>query len=143
MSAPPLWAITSYFNPAGYRRRLETYRQFRERLAVPLATVELSFTGRFELGPGDADALLQIHGGDVMWQKERLLNLALRLLPESCDQIAWLDCDVVFTNGDWPAQVRGALDDVPLVHPFQARADLPRGAEPGELSADVVAEASP
>ena len=24
-----LWAITSYFNPAGYRRRLLNYRRFR------------------------------------------------------------------------------------------------------------------
>jgi len=143
MSSQSLWAITSYFNPAGYRRRLETYRQFRERLAAPLATVELSFDGRFELGPSDADALLQIHGGDVMWQKERLLNLALRLPPERCDKIAWLDCDVVFTNGDWAAEVSAALDDVPLVHPFQARADLPRDMGPGDLSADVAADAAP
>ena len=137
MTGEPLWAITSYFNPVGYRRRLENYRVFRERLAVPLATVELSFDGRFELRAGDADALLQIHGGDVMWQKERLLNLALRLLPDACDKVAWVDCDIVFTRHDWAAQASRALDDVVLLHLFQTRADLPRDGRLDELPAEL------
>src|SRR5262245_17819145 len=140
--AGSLWAITCFFNPAGYRRRLENYRVFRERLAVPLAAVELSFDGKFELRPGDADALLQIHGGDVMWQKERLLNLALRLLPEGCDRIAWLDCDVVFAAEDWAAQASRALDDLLFLHLFRARADLPRDGRP-EPSAPEFATAVP
>jgi hypothetical protein len=73
----PLWAVTSYFNPAGFRRRRENYRVFRDRLAVPLAAVELSFNGHFELAPQDAEILIQIPGRDVMWQKERLLNVAV------------------------------------------------------------------
>ncbi|MCW5978537.1 MAG: hypothetical protein KIT09_10690 [Bryobacteraceae bacterium] len=96
-----LWAITSYFNPAGYRRKLPNYREFRNGLAVPLAAVELSHSGRFELGPGDADILVQLRGGDVMWQKERLLNIAADHLPDECGYVAWLDCDVVFSRSDW------------------------------------------
>lgn len=137
MAGGSLWAITSYFNPVGYRRRRENYRLFRERLAVPLATVELSFDGRFELGPGDAEALLQIHAGDVMWQKERLLNLALRLLPDTCDKIAWLDCDVVFTRDDWVTLATRALDEVFLLHLFQVRADLPRDRRLDALPAEL------
>ena len=143
MASGPLWAITSYFNPAGYRRRLETYRLFRERLCIPLATVELSFDGKFALRTGDADALLQIHGGDVMWQKERLLNLALRLLPASCDRVAWLDCDVVFMRDEWAADATRALDEIVLLHPFQARADLTRDALPDALTAELLAAAVP
>ncbi len=143
MASGPLWAITSYFNPAGYRRRLETYRLFRERLAIPLATVELSFDGKFALRTGDADALLQIHGGDVMWQKERLLNLALRLLPASCDRVAWLDCDVVFTRDGWAADATRALDETVLLHPFQARTDLTRDASPDAPTAEHLAAAVP
>jgi hypothetical protein len=30
------WAITSYFNPSHYQRRLVNYRIFRERLQMPL-----------------------------------------------------------------------------------------------------------
>jgi hypothetical protein len=52
-----LWALTSYFNPLGYRRRIENYRQFRARLGAPLATVELGYGGRYDLGSGDGDIL--------------------------------------------------------------------------------------
>ena len=128
--SPPgdLWGITAYFNPAGYRRRLRNYRVFRRRLAVPLVAVELSFDGRFELGAGDADVLVQLHGGDVMWQKERLLNLALPHLPRACDAVAWLDGDVVFDRRDWAADARRALEHLTLVQLFERRYDLPPDA---------------
>jgi len=48
-----LWAITSYFNPMGYKSRPANYRTFRKYLTAPLLAVELSFTGTFELQPGD------------------------------------------------------------------------------------------
>jgi hypothetical protein len=124
------WAITSYFNPAGYLSRLPNYRIFRSNLAVPLVTVELSFTGKFELGPGDADILVQVAGGDVLWQKERLLNLALASLPSDCDYVAWIDGDVVFLNPDWPAQATAALREFKLVHLFEERCNLALGAHP-------------
>jgi len=92
----PLWAITSYFNPAGYRRRLANFRVFRQHLSLPLLAIEWSPDGRFTLGPQDADRLLQVAGGDVMWQKERLLNLAIAELPGHVTHVAWIDCDVVF-----------------------------------------------
>ena len=120
------WAITCYFNPAGYRRRLENYRLFRQRLTVPLVTVELSFDGIFQLQSADADVLVQIQGGDVMWQKERLLNIALKWLPDTCKKIAWLDCDVIFARHDWAEQARRALDEFCLLHLFQERFDLCR-----------------
>jgi len=56
-----LWAITCYFNPVGYRRRLQNYRTFRQRLKVPLVTVELSFGQEFQLSSGDADVVVQLH----------------------------------------------------------------------------------
>jgi hypothetical protein len=89
-----MWAITSYFNPAQYRRRLVNYRIFRERLGVPLVAVELSFGSPFELSQDDADVVVQLQDGDVMWQKERLLNIALTHVPDTCEHIAWLDADV-------------------------------------------------
>jgi hypothetical protein len=124
MNSDQLWAISCYFNPAGYRRRRENYRVFRERLAIPLVTVELSFDGSFELDSNDAEVVVQIQGADVMWQKERLLNIAVTRLPSGCDGIAWLDCDIVFGNDDWVDQATQALDKYSLVHLFQNRHDL-------------------
>jgi len=114
-----LWAVTSYFNPVHYRRRLANYHTFRDRLQLPLATLELSFDGRYELGARDADLLVQLRGEDVMWQKERLLNVLLHRLPAECRQVAWLDCDVVFERQDWPERLMEALARAPLVQPFR------------------------
>src|SRR5476649_2628133 len=96
-----MWAITSYFNPARYKRRLPNYKRFRANLGAPLVTVELSFDGMFELTKEDADILIQINGGAVLWQKERLLNVALRAVPTDERFIAWLDCDIIFGETNW------------------------------------------
>ena len=132
--ADGLWAITAYFNPAGYTRRLKNYRLFRQHVTAPLVTVELSFDGHFELATGDAEILVQLHGGDVMWQKERLLNLALQRLPSACDTVAWLDCDVIFERDDWAAQAHRALEKDALVQLFEERHDLPPDADLDTLS---------
>jgi hypothetical protein len=121
-----LWAITCYFNPVGYRRRLANYQVFRQHLAVPLVTVELSFDGRFQLQPEDADILKQIQGGAVLWQKERLLNVAVNSLPNSCEKVAWVDCDIIFADKHWMGRASTALDHFPLVHLFHERHEAPR-----------------
>jgi hypothetical protein len=138
-----LWAITTYFNPAGYQRRRQNYRLFRERLALPLVTVELSFQGGFELRPGDADILVQIRGGSIMWQKERLLNIAAKQVPGECRKIAWVDCDVVFTDDGWPERASEALEDVVLLHLFQECSDLPRDARPEGWGGQVAGAPAP
>lgn len=114
-----LWAITSYFNPAGYRRRLLNYHRFREGLEVPLACIEWSRDGHWELGPGNADILVRVSGGDVMWQKERLLNRLLSALPSRCTRVAWLDCDIVFREPGWGRQAASLLDEFPLIQLFR------------------------
>ena len=141
--AQPLWAITSYFNPMRYGRRLANYRLFREHLPLPLIAVELSFGANdFELREGEADVLIQLRGQDVLWQKERLLNVALGELPSGCTKVVWLDCDVVFgeevfgegvfgEGGGWAEEVSGLLDEFVLVQAFRRvhhlPADLPLG----------------
>jgi hypothetical protein len=120
-----VWAITSYFNPVGYRRRLSNYRIFRSNLAVPLVTVELSFDGRFELTSNDADILVQISGGAVLWQKERLLNIAIKSVPENAEEnIAWLDCDVIFERPDWMHEAAQKLNEANVVQLFSDLIDL-------------------
>ena len=123
-----LWAVTAYYNPARFKRRLKNYHVFRRHLTVPLVAVELSFDGTFDLAPDDAEILIQLHGGDIMWQKERLLNIGLRHLPPSCDKVAWLDCDVIFGTEDWMVRASLTLDELAIVHLFEERHDLPPDA---------------
>lgn len=131
---PTLWAITSYFNPSGYKNRLKNYRIFRQKLTVPLATVELSYGSDFELHPGDADILIQLCGRDTLWQKERLLNIAIESLPDDCDRVAWLDCDVVFEKKDWHVCANHLLDQFSLIQLFKERCNLARDEEKDPLS---------
>jgi hypothetical protein len=141
--AGPLWAITSYFNPAGYRRRRLNYRVFRERLKVPLVAIELSFDGRFDLRPADAEILIQRRHGDVMWQKERLLNLALGALPAECRYVVWVDCDVVFCRHDWATQTVARLESMPLLQPYSTVHALPADALGRPLSPSLAESARP
>jgi hypothetical protein len=128
----PLWAITAFFNPAGSPRRLANYRLFRSALRVPLVAVELAYGPDFELTTGDADVLVQRRGRDVLWQKERLLNLALAVLPPSCAAVAWLDADVVFAEADWAAATLAALDRFALLQPFSVVHDAEGPVAPGD-----------
>src|SRR5215204_187472 len=134
--AQPLWAITSYFNPMRYERRLANYRTFREHLAVPLITVELSYAAEeFDLREGEADILIQLSGRDVLWQKERLLNVGLGALPSECTKVVWLDCDVIFgSGGGWDEEVSGLLDEFVLVQAFSRVHHLPGDLPLGEAS---------
>ena len=94
------WAIAPYYNLAGWKSRPRNYRLFRESLSIPLLTVEWHPDGAYDLGPTDADRLVQVEGGDPMWQKERLLDLALDNLPPHVKYVAWLDADVLFCDPD-------------------------------------------
>lgn len=124
-----IWAITSYFNPIGYRSRLENYHKFREHLNAPLLTVELGHGRSFELKSRDADLLVQLHTDQIMWQKERLLNLALQELPDQCRRIVWLDCDILFERPDWLELAVEALDESVLIQPYSVVYDLKQGID--------------
>lgn len=132
-----LWAITCYYNPIGYRRRLENYRVFRRKLGVPLITVELAIQTDFQLQPEDADVLVQLRGDHVIWQTERLFNVALQSLPRYCHKVAWIDCDVVFGRADWAARASDLLDQRALVQLFSHIYDLPASAAPDDLAQSV------
>ena len=137
-----LWVITSFFNPAGYRSRLLNYRKFRAALQVPVAAAELSFNGSWELGERDADILMRVADGDVMWQKERLLNLVVKQLPPDCEYVAWIDADILMQDPGWPQQAVAALASVPLVQLFSEARDLEHdGSVPRSSVASVAAVA--
>ncbi|MDX2223077.1 MAG: hypothetical protein SFV21_10030, partial [Rhodospirillaceae bacterium] len=132
MTAAPtgLWAVTCLFNPNGARTRADNYRVFRDRLGVPLVAVELSFDGAFALGPADADIVVRLNRGDVMWQKERLLNIGIARLPAACAAVAVFDADIVMADADWADQTVRALSQTPAVQLFSQLYLLARGVVP-------------
>lgn len=129
--AGSLWAITCFFNPAHSTRRLQNYQRFRAALAVPLATIELGFDACWQLSSQDADYYVRVGDGDVLWQKERLLNLLLPKLPAECAYVAWLDSDVLFGDEQWPQQAIEALQHAPVAQLFTSLIYLrPDGSRP-------------
>ena len=100
---------------------------------MPLLAVELAYGTAFELEPGDADVLVQLRGTSILWQKERLLNVALEHLPSHCEAIAWIDCDVVLERRDWAEQARHSLEECSLVQLFDSLYDLPRDVMPAQF----------
>ena len=123
--SPELWVLTTYFNFSGFENRRTNYRLFRQNLAAPLLTVELSANNDFVLSRDDADILVLCPVGGVMWQKERLLNHGLKFLPASCRYVAWIDCDVLFGDENWTQQAIAALSHSPLVQLFSTLVHAP------------------
>lgn len=125
-----LWVITTYFNPCHYRTRLVNYQIFAQRLersGISMLTVECAFgTDDFELSP--APNLLQVRGPHVLWQKERLLNVAVAKLPPHVEKVAWVDGDVLFSNPDWAVQTSHLLEDFPVLQLFEHGLELAPGA---------------
>jgi len=104
-----LWAITAVFNPCGFRSKFANYAVFRDSLCVPLAVVEVSYSGAFQLTRDDADLLIQLRAQDVMWHKERALMLGLDRLPAECRSVALLDADILFESPEWTQQIDADL----------------------------------
>jgi hypothetical protein len=101
--------------------RLRNYGTFRRAQAesrVPLLTVELAFHDEpFEL-PAEGD-VLRVRGGDVLWQKERLLQIgAERLVEQGFRAIVFLDADILFESSAWPDVVCSAVERHPVAQCF-------------------------
>src|SRR5204863_6778750 len=97
--------------------------------------VELGYGPEFELENDDAEILVQLRGTDVLWQKERLLNLALDALPSGCRNVLWVDCDVVFGRDDLVEHTFRLLDRFVLVQPFSHLLRMPRDWQPRAATA--------
>jgi hypothetical protein len=125
-----LWGLTTYFNPSHSERNhalLETFAEKARRQGLKLLIVELAFgDDPHVLRPSCCDKLIQLRARDILWQKERLLNLGLRHLPLECRKVAWLDADVLFENPDWVSETATALDRYPVTQPFHVARMLRR-----------------
>lgn len=124
-----LWVITSYFNPSAYGTKRQNYAAFLDGLhaaGVPCLTVECAFgAAPFDLPA--SEGLLHVRARDVVWQKERLLNVAIGALPSECTKVAWLDCDILFDAPAWARETAALLDIYSVVQPFGTVVRLPRG----------------
>lgn len=103
-----LAVISCYYNPGMCDWQRANCAKFIRTIGQPLYLAELSYGGKFEM-----PSQLQIHGDlktQLMWQKERLLSLVERVLPEKYDAVAWIDADVIFEDPDWAEKTLDVLN---------------------------------
>lgn len=127
-----LGVLTTYFNPCRYSTRRRNYDLFMagmRQARVQCITVECAFgDDPFELPP--ALDVIQVRADTLLWQKERLLNLAASWLPSDCKYVAWLDCDILFDRADWPLQLVRVLRQHRVAQVFETCTRLgPDGAQ--------------
>jgi hypothetical protein len=130
-NADDICVITSYFNVCNYRPLKDNYMAFRKSMDdsdIALITVECAFNGApFQLE--ESDRVIQVRSNSIMWQKERLLNIAVDKVRERFSKIAWIDADSFFSNANWAVETSCLLDSVPIVQPFDTVINLPKDAD--------------
>jgi hypothetical protein len=112
-----LAVVCVFWNPAGWKSLRRNYLRFLHEMewwGVPTFNVELAYEGQAFTCD---DAWLKVRGGDrnVLWQKERLINLAVERLPDRFDKVAWIDADMVFLDHQWPERLCRTLEEWPVV----------------------------
>lgn len=127
-AAGDIAVVSCYFNSHAYRSKRANAELFLRRLReskIEHRVVECVFgDSGFELSK--SQGAIRVRARDLMWQKERLLNLAVRSLPKQISKVAWIDADVLFERADWLLETSRALDQAPVVQPFSEVVRLPR-----------------
>jgi hypothetical protein len=123
-----LWIISCFFNPNFYRTKPRNFEVFIDRIEssnLNFLIVECVF-GKQPFSLRKSAKIIRVKTTDVMWQKERLLNIALQNLPNRCKKIAWVDCDVLFENPDWASETAAQLRHCKVIQPFKEAIRLPK-----------------
>lgn len=120
--------VSSYFNPNSYKTKRSNYEIFVQHIkdiGGQLVIIECAFNDReFDLPP--ALNIIRVQASSVLWQKERLLNLAISKLPSHINKVAWVDCDLIFENKNWLVETCNKLNSFNVVQPFEVAVRLPR-----------------
>lgn len=112
-----LAVVTFHWNPAGWQSLRRNYLRFLHEMRwwdVPTFAVEVAYPGQ-EFVADRAWLKIRASENNVIWQKERLVNLAVERLPERFDKVAWIDADMVFFGHDLVERTCRALESWPVV----------------------------
>jgi hypothetical protein len=113
--------VCCYFNFTGSPFRYKNYNIFQKNIRkhdIKLLTVEFSPTKDFELNKEDTDVLIQLSDGDIMWQKERLLNIGIEQLPPDTDIVIIADTDIIIGREDFVEKLEETLKTYKVVQCF-------------------------
>lgn len=107
--------ISPHFNWCNYRRPVENFCRFRESLGQPFTL----YHARYLDNSIDNSAIMfAATEQNLLWQKEPIINHAIRQLPPAYEAVAWIDPDLLFHNPNWFEQTCTALEKHPVVQMF-------------------------
>jgi len=136
---PKLAVITTFFNPMNYVNLRSNYLRFANEIKkkADLFPIELSFDDKFFI---EDENVIQIKGtaDNILWQKERLLALALERLPSEYTNVAWLDCDILFDNENWVDDINTALKSYKVVQVYEGAKRLDANGNIGLASTGMI-----
>jgi GR25 family glycosyltransferase involved in LPS biosynthesis len=136
---PKLAVLTTFFNPKNYINLRYNYLKFSEKIKekADLFPIELSFNGEFFI---EDENVIRIEGSqdNILWQKERLLNIALENLPKEYTNVAWIDCDIIFENENWVDEVNEKLNEYKVLHLFENAKRLDENGKIDRISKSII-----
>jgi hypothetical protein len=114
--------ITTFFNPQKSLNRYNNFLKFVDHMKeqkIPLYVAEgYYYKDTPQLTNNDCDNLFTFEYYDILWQKERLLNLLIEKLPKEIDAIGWFDADIIFLCDNLKDQCIEALSYYPVIQPW-------------------------
>ncbi|MEZ5571307.1 MAG: sulfotransferase [Halioglobus sp.] len=114
--------VSCFFNPGGSRRRVDNFQAYlaaMKQSGIRCIVVELAF-GNNDFVIGDHDDVIRLRSNDVLWHKERLLNIGIKtLLDEGYRKIVWCDGDIEFADANWPLEIANRLEHANLCQVFE------------------------
>lgn len=142
--------VTYYFNPAGLPSVERNYRRFMHEVrwwGRECFSAELVVPGQ-EFPSANAFIQRRAEANNILWQRERLLNLIVEKLPSSYDKIAIIDPTILMLNNSALKQAEALLENSYLaqlcreVHYLDEkgaviatrRADLSDGTKKGDVA---------
>jgi len=135
-----LTIVSTYFNPSNFRSKYQNCLKFIQSLnesQLSYLIVECVFDDAEFALPHTDDRIVRIRASSVLWQKERLLNVAIAHLPPTCRYVAWLDCDILFADRHWTTRTVEMLQQYPILQPFEFAIRLPMGQDSFSGSGDT------
>jgi len=115
-------AITTYFNPQKSKNRYDNFLKFVKHMreqGIPLYVAEgYYYKDEPHLTNKDCDNLFIFEYYDILWQKERLLNLLIERLPKEIDSVGWFDADIIFSCNNLKEQCIESLSYFPVIQPW-------------------------
>lgn len=131
---PDTCVVCCYHDPAGNPVRRSNFERFHRSLTrrdIPVYVAELVHPGQCSALWDSVGALYAVPDVSVLWQKERLLNRLVAMLPSRYGKVVWSDVDMLMgADGleplPWIVEMARSLDRSVVAQGFSTVARLPR-----------------